>query len=98
METADSVEFWTMSSKTYCKAAVHNVESTLNARGRRLSSKCRDPLKSGYRPELDTTPELKAGGVQQYQALIGVLRWAIEIGRIDILLKVSLMSTHLALP
>ena len=33
-----------------------------------------------------------------YLELIGILRWAIEIGIIDILLKVSLLSSHLALP
>ena len=74
MATADGVECWTMSSKKYRKAAVQNVESTLDAHGRRLPSKCRDPLKSVYHPELDTTPELKADGVHQYQDLIGVLR------------------------
>ena len=30
--------------------------------------------------------------------MIGVLRWSIEIGRIDILLEVSLLSTQLACP
>ena len=33
-----------------------------------------------------------------YQELIGILRWAIEIGIIDILLEVSLLSSPLALP
>ena len=46
----------------------------------------------------NTTSELKADGLQYYQELIGVLRWAVEIGRLDILLEVSLMSAHLALP
>ena len=50
MATADGVECWTMSSEKYCKAAVQNVESTLNAHVRRLLSKCRAPLKLGYRP------------------------------------------------
>ena len=63
MATADGVEFWTMSSEKYCKAAVQNIELTLNAHCRRLPSKCRAPLKLGYRPELNTTPELKADGV-----------------------------------
>ena len=44
------------------------------------------------------TPELKANGLQYYQELIRVLRWAVEIGRLYILLEVSLMSAHLALP
>ena len=37
-------------------------------------------------------------GLHTYQELIGVLRWAIEIRRIDILLEVSMLSSHLALP
>ena len=30
--------------------------------------------------------------------MIGVLRWAIELGRVDILLEVSLLSTQMASP
>ena len=30
--------------------------------------------------------------------LIGVLRWAVEIGQVGILYETSIMSTHLALP
>jgi hypothetical protein len=41
---------------------------------------------------------LTAEGVQQYQELIGILRWACELGRVDILHEVSIMSSHLALP
>ena len=37
-------------------------------------------------------------GLHNYQELIGILRWVIEIGRIDILLEVSMLSLHLALP
>ena len=37
-------------------------------------------------------------GVQFYQELIGILQWAVEIGRFDILLEVSLLSSHLVLP
>ena len=98
MVTANVVECWTMSPEKYCKVAVQNVESTLKAHGRRLPSNCIAPLKSGYCPEFNTAPKLKADGVQQYQELIGVLRWEIEIGRVEILLEVSHMSTHLALP
>ena len=46
---------------------------------------------------MDVTPELKADGLQYYQELIRVLRWAVEIGRVDILLEVYMMSAHLAL-
>ena len=34
----------------------------------------------------------------QIQELVGVLWWAVELGRVDILLETAMMSTHLALP
>ena len=87
-----------MSLEKYCKASVLNVEHKLNKEGKRLPTKCKTPLKSGYRPELDASQELKADGVQYYTELIGVLQWEVEIGRVDILYETSIMSTHLALP
>ena len=33
-----------------------------------------------------------------YQSLIGILRWIVELGRVDVCLEVSMMSSHLALP
>ena len=86
-----------MSSEKYVKSAIENIEQTLAETNQRLPTKCRTPLSSGYRPELDTSPELKAEGLQRYQELIGILRWAVELGRVDILLETALMSTHLAL-
>jgi hypothetical protein len=47
-----------------------------------------------------TSAELKSNGVQLYQQeLIGVLQWAVELGRVvDILLEALLMSMHMAMP
>ena len=84
--------------RKYIKTAVQNLESVLSSRGLRLPSKCYTPLSSNYRPELDTSPELKANGVVEYQELIGILRWAVELGRVDINLEVSMMSSYLASP
>ena len=80
------------------KSAIQNIEETLQKMGQRLPSKCKTPLAYGYRPELDVTPELKADGLQRYQELIGILHWAVELGRVDILMQTSMMSTHLAMP
>ena len=41
---------------------------------------------------------MNAAVLQTYQELIGILRWAVEIRRIDVLMDVSLLSSHLALP
>jgi hypothetical protein len=40
---------------------------------------------TGYCPELYASAELGDSRVNYYQGLIGVLRWMIELGRIDIL-------------
>jgi hypothetical protein len=98
MDNEQGHECWAMSSDKYCAAMVKNVEDVLQKKGLRLPSKCTTPLQSGYKPELDCTGELKAEGLQWYQEMIGSLRWAIELGRVDILLEVSIMSKHLAMP
>ena len=33
-----------------------------------------------------------------YQSSVGIMRWIVELGRVEICLEVSLMSSHLALP
>ena len=55
-------------------------------------------MRSTYRPELDVSEELSLSDASYYQLLIGILRWIVELGRIDICLEVSMMSSHLALP
>ena len=55
-------------------------------------------MSTSYHPSEDVTREMNVEGLHTHQELIGILRWAIEIGRIAILLEVSLLSSHLALP
>ena len=90
-------EGWFMYSEKYVKSTIQNTEETLQKMGQRLPSRCKTTLAYGYRPELDVTPELKADGLQRYQELIGILRWEVELGRVDILMETSMMSTHLAM-
>ena len=55
-------------------------------------------MPSGYRPELDITSELGEEDAAYYHYLIGVLRWIVELGRVDITARVSMLSSHLAMP
>ena len=98
MMMSDGSNCWSMSSEKYVKAAVANVEEKLSKSEKRFPGRCNTPLKPGYRPEMDDSCELKADGLQYYQDLVGVLRLIVELGRVDILLETSLMSSHLALP
>ena len=89
---------WTLSSEKYIKTAIASVEEALEKENRKLPTKCILPFSTGYHPSEDSSSELDSSGTRYYQELIGVLRWAIELGRVDILLEVSLLSQHLALP
>ena len=44
------------------------------------------------------TPELGEADAAYYHTLVGVLQWIVELGFVDIDVKVSMMSSHLALP
>ena len=94
----DGIQGWCISSDKYVKAAVENVEQELARVNQRLPSKCRTPTTVGYRPERGVLAELTSEGIQRYQELIGVLRWATELGRVDILLETAMLSTYMALP
>jgi len=56
------------------------------------------PLTSDYRPECDASPELAPEEATYYQSLIRVVRWMVEMGRIDIATEVSMMSSFVAMP
>jgi hypothetical protein len=92
------VDCWTMSPDKCIKAAIENVEKKLGGELPFSKGQCPTPMRTDYHPAEDTSAELDAEGLGCYQELIGVLRWAVEIGRLDILLEISLLSSHLVLP
>jgi hypothetical protein len=95
----NNITCWTITSQDYVKAAVRNVEEATKNTSRRIPSKnVETPMSITYVPELDVTEELNSDDVTFFQELIGVLRWATEIGRVDILLEVSLLSQYQANP
>ena len=79
----------------YNKRAIADLQIELDAVGRRLPTKVTTPLTSGYPPELDQSEELNPERQNYYQGLIGVLRWITELGRLNILMPVSVMSRYL---
>ena len=92
---------WAISPVKYIQEAVRNCAARLvaNYGGRfRLPKKAENPFTMGYDPELHTSPELDPGAVSYYLININVIRWMIELGRIDIIMKLSLFSSHVALP
>jgi hypothetical protein len=72
--------------------------TTLQKQGKKLSYKALTPLSSRCCPEIDVCPELGEDDVSCFHSLVGVLRWIIDLQRVDINVEVSMMSSHLALP
>jgi hypothetical protein len=89
-----------MSSSKYVQSAVQNVKEYLTALpgDQMLAKKASGPFGGGYKPELDENPELDPTRANLYQSQIGILRWCVELVRIDIITEVSMLSTHLCLP
>ena len=88
---------WSFSSSQYVQAAVKNVEDYAAKRGWKLP-RAQTPISTVYRPELDVSRELNNSDSSYYQSLIGLLRWIVELGCVDVNVEVSKMSSHLALP
>ena len=95
---ANGIKAWGFSSSQYVQAAVHNVEEYLVTTKHKLPPKSLTPIQNSYRPDINTTSELNAFDSAYYQSLIGILRWMVELGSVDICLEVSIMASHLALP
>jgi hypothetical protein len=89
---------WSMSSENYVKEAIRNVKSWLDYRGHFLKSRASSVLPLGYRPELDTSQYCTPEEHQYYQEQLGVLRWAVELGRVEITAEVSMLAAFCAAP
>ena len=69
-----------------------------NYSGRKLKKRVSAPWPGDYSSELDGTQELDPGKANYYQSQIGVLLWAVELGRVDMITEVSKLASHMALP
>jgi hypothetical protein len=94
---------WSMHSQHYFKSLVQTIEDLLGEDGRELKStfkqkKHTGPLHTSYKPELDSTKPCDEEHASRFRQIIGILRWAVELGRLDILFEVSMMSQYQAEP
>jgi len=94
----NGAEAWAFGSSKYVQESVKNVQRHLAKRQLKLPTRAETPIQTSYRPELDVTPLLSPTDASYYQSLVGMLRWMVELGRVDICLEVSMMSSYLAMP
>ena len=64
---------------------------------RKVKSAGKQPLQNGYWLDLEQSDDLSPDLAARYLQLIGVLRWVVELRRIDISTEVAVMSKYLDL-
>jgi hypothetical protein len=90
---------WSMSSNKYVQAAVQNVQEYLKNNGdRKLKKKVSAPFEVTCRADIDEIPVLGPEMANYSQSQIGILRWCVEFGQIEIITEVSMLSTFLCMP
>ena len=90
---------WGMSASQYVQEAVKNVAQTVKELdGYSLPKQAVNPFPMGYEAESDVSPELAPELASEFQSQVGILRWIVELGRVDIITEVSNLASQLALP
>ena len=85
----------TWGSRTYVKRCLESYEKLFGAPP---TKEVHAPLDPSDHPELDESPLLEQDGIQRYQSLMGMLQWAVTLGRMDIMCAVMTMSRFRAMP
>ena len=97
----NGVMAWGLSPSKYVVQAVKNCQLHLTEKlaGKySIPARADDPFPVDYDPSTDLSDLLDPDCSSFYQHLIGVMRWMVELGRIDIATEVSMLSSYLACP
>ena len=85
----------------YLKGAIKNVDDIISKNHGvciKQYGNGKRPYPQDYMPELDIMNELDAYGISRYHKFIGMLRWEIELGCIDINTEVIFSLQYLLSP
>ena len=95
----DGKDTWFLSADEYLQKAIPTIEERYGKLEEKFpKSKLGIPAATDYHPEIDNTKELSEEETNVYQSYIGILRWAVEIGRIDLAYTASTLAKFMASP
>jgi hypothetical protein len=95
----DQTKCFFMYPDQYLANAITVFQANLQKHNIKLNSIRSDvPMMPGYYPEVDTIDPLDVDAMNLYQSYVGVLRWCIELGRIDICNALGKLLSYLACP
>jgi Reverse transcriptase (RNA-dependent DNA polymerase) len=80
----DGVDYWFISAEDYLEKALAAIEERFGKLDTIFKYKVETPAPTNFHPEIDDSEFLDDDGTTLYQSYIGILRWAIELGRVDL--------------
>ena len=86
---------WSVGCKRYISNAIEKVEAT---HGKITARNNGTPLATKDHPETDKTLLLDDKRQQQFQQLIGMLNWIVQLGRFDVAFATASLSRFSAAP
>ena len=98
VQLPNGVNAYAISMSQYVQEAIKNVERHISKKNMTLRKGVQQPFTVNYSPELESTEFLNDEDAVYYQTLIGILRWIVEMGRMDICMEVSSLSSYVAAP
>ena len=89
---------WYMSAELYLRNAIKEIEGKWGNLSKMFPRQSLDtPVLPSSHPEIDNSKPLTDDEIQVYQSYIGILRWAVELGRIDLAKATGTMARFSAL-
>lgn len=95
-----NLETWYMSADLYLEKTLVEVEKKWGDLKNMFKnrSKLDTPAPTKFHPEVDQTDFLEDDDVCLYQSYIGIIRWAVELGRIDICHTAGVLASYMSCP
>ena len=93
-------EAWYMSADLYLEKTIQEVEKKWGKLEQAFKnrSKLDTPAPTKFHPEVDQTAFLEDDDICLYQSYIGIIRWAVELGRIDICHTAGVLASYMSCP
>ena len=63
-----------------------------------IKKKLSTPFHADYHPDEDDSNKIEESEIGHFQHMLGMLRWIVELGQIDIITEVSTLASHMACP
>ena len=91
-KSMNGIPCWAITSEECIEAAVDTVKASIAKSEWLITKGAGTPMNITFVPKLDNSPEPAPNDITLHQEMIGMLWWATELGRVDILHEILILS------